>query len=81
MEEHPKNQKKPTKNSGSGLNDYARYSSMAFEMIVIIGGTTFGGIKLDQLADTKPLFTVILSLLGVTAAIYFVIKDLLKRNK
>jgi len=54
---------------------------MAFEMIVIIGGTTWGGVKLDELADTKPLFTVILSLFGVAAAIYIVIKGLLKRFK
>jgi len=81
MEKHLKNQKKPTNNDVGGLSDYARFSGMAFEMIVIIGGTTWGGVKLDELADTKPLFTVILSLFGVAAAIYIVIKGLLKRFK
>lgn len=81
MEEFRKSQKKPIKSSGGGLNDYARYSGMAFEMVAIILAAVFGGVKLDELADTKPLFTVILSLLGVTTAIYIVIRDLLKRNK
>lgn len=81
MVEQPKNQKKPTNSNGRGLSDYARFSGMAFEMIAIIGGTAYGGVKLDQWADTKPLFTVILSLLGVGAALYVVIRDILKRNR
>ena len=40
-------------------------------MIGIILVTTWGGIKLDKLTDFKtPVFTIILSLLGVFAAIY-----------
>jgi cytoskeletal protein CcmA (bactofilin family) len=41
---------------------------------------TLGGVKLDKLADTKPIFTVILSLLGVAAALWLIIKEAL-RNK
>ncbi|NLA49120.1 MAG: AtpZ/AtpI family protein [Bacteroidales bacterium] len=52
---------------------------MAFQMGIIIFVTTWGGIKIDQLAGfEKPVFTIILSLLGVFAAIYTVIKDFLK---
>jgi len=48
-------------------------------MAVIIGRTTWGGIKLDQLAGfSGPVFTIILSLLGVFAAIYAAIKDFIK---
>ncbi len=48
-------------------------------MVVIILLTTWGGIKLDKLAGfSKPVFTIILSLLGVFAAIYTAIKDFLK---
>jgi ATP synthase protein I len=78
--EYLKNQKNRKKSNNDGLNSYARYSGMAFEMIAIILAATYGGIKLDELADSKPLFTAILSPLGVVAAIYIVIRDLLKKN-
>jgi F0F1-type ATP synthase assembly protein I len=48
--------------------------------VVIIVVASLGGVKLDKLADTKPLFTIILSLLGVAAAMWLIIKDAL-RNK
>lgn len=75
-----KQQKKDLKNrQNKGLNDFARYSGMAFQMIAIILITTWGGTKLDKLAATdKPVFTIILSLLGVFAAIYTVLKDFIK---
>jgi len=49
-------------------------------MVVIIVITSLGGVKLDKLAGTEPWLTVILSLLGVTAAMWLVIKEAL-RNK
>ncbi len=75
-----KNRKNKRKNSGdSGLRDYARYTGMATQMIVIILVTTWGGMKLDDLLGyEKPLFTIILSLLGVFAAIYTAVKDFIK---
>ncbi len=57
----------------------ARYTGLAFEMIVIILAGVFGGIKLDEQIDTKPLFTAVLSLFGVLIAIYFAIKEFLKK--
>jgi len=73
-QEKEKNQKK-----NKGLGDYARYTGIAFQMGLIIFLTTWGGIKLDQLAGfSNPVFTIILSLLGVFAAIYTAIKDFLK---
>jgi F0F1-type ATP synthase assembly protein I len=71
-----KNQKSP---ENKGLNDFARYSGMAFQMIAVILITTWGGIELDKLAkfDT-PIFTIILSLLGVFAAIYTAVKDFIR---
>jgi len=48
-------------------------------MIVIILITVWGGIKLDKLfALDTPVFTIILSLLGVFAAIYTAIKDFIR---
>jgi len=80
MEEQHQDKKKETSNAESGLTAYSKYSTIAIQMVVIIVATSFGGVKLDKLAGTKPLFTVILSLLGVAAAMWLVIKSAL-RNK
>lgn len=62
------------------LNSYAKYSSIAFQMLVIILAGVFGGYKLDQWLELNlPVFTVLLSLLSVILAIYTVVKDLLKK--
>jgi F0F1-type ATP synthase assembly protein I len=77
--EEPQNQKNPKKPANKGVRDFARYSGMAFQMIGIILVTTWGGVKLDKLTGWgTPVFTIVLSLLGVFAAIYFSIKDLIK---
>jgi len=52
---------------------------MAFQMVAIIAVATWAGIKLDKLAgSSKPVFTIILSLLGVFGAIYTAVKDFIK---
>lgn len=79
--EEPQSPKKKNRKSqeNKGMKDFARYSGMAFQMLAIILVTTWGGIKLDKLAGfEKPVFTIILSLLGVFAAIYTAVKDFLK---
>ena len=70
--------KKPDK-EGNGLNDYAKYSGIAFQMIGVILITVWGGTKLDELLKLEtPVFTIVLSLLGVFSAIYIAIKDFIK---
>ena len=52
---------------------------MAGKMILIILAFTYGGFKLDEQVDMEfPVFTLILILLGVSLAIYSMIKDLIK---
>lgn len=59
---------------------YMRYASMGTQMLVIIGLGVFGGYYLDKYLEFKiPIFTLILSLLSVTIAIYLSIKDFLKK--
>ncbi len=70
----------PKKEINKGLSAYSRYSTIAIQMVVIIVITTLGGVKLDKWAGTEPLLTVILSLLGVTSAMWLIIKEAL-RNK
>ena len=82
--EEPSQKKKDRKNreknpENNGLTNYARYSGLGVQMIVIILVTVWGGIKLDKLFGLEtPVFTVILSLLGVFAAIYTAVKDFIK---
>jgi hypothetical protein len=69
-----KNQPKELKR----LSPIAKYSGMAFQMLIIIGLGVFGGLKLDRWLHTRfPVFTVVLSFLAVVLAIYYFIKDLI----
>ena len=63
-------------------NSYLKYSGMAIQMAAIITLGVFGGKKLDQFFNLKqPVFTLLLSLFAVFAAIYVSIKDFLKNKK
>jgi F0F1-type ATP synthase assembly protein I len=76
-------QQKPKKQSPTeDSRTYAKYGMMGFQMAATIGVGVFGGIKLDEwlgLNKKFPVFTIVLSLVSVFAAIYFVIKDFLKK--
>ncbi len=70
------------KKKKKSLDDYARYSSIAFQMLIIILIGVFGGIKLDEwLKLSVPVFTIVFSILAVFLSIYTVTKDLLKPGK
>jgi len=59
MEETQSQKKKsPKKLPNKGVENFARYSGIAFQMIGIILITTWGGTKLDKIAGfEKPVFT------------------------
>lgn len=72
----------PLKKKKIYLDNYARYSSIGFQMLAIILLGVFGGVKLDQWLHLKfPVFTVTLSILSVALAIYYAVKDFLKMNR
>lgn len=72
---------KKTNPDSEGLKAYARYSSLAFQMLFIILAGVFGGREIDRMLEWKfPVFTVVLSVLSVFFAIYFAIKDLIKKD-
>ncbi len=78
-QQKPQKEKSPKNKASDGVKSFARYSGMAFQMIGIILVATWGGMKLDKLTGLKtPVFTIVLSLLGVFAAIYIVLKDFIK---
>jgi F0F1-type ATP synthase assembly protein I len=62
------------------LNETGKYTSIAVQMIAIILAGVFGGKFLDKFLDTRFIFTVILSFSSVILAIYFVVKDLIKKK-
>ena len=80
MEEQESSKKKKLKNlPNKGFQEYGRYSGIVFQMAVIILVTVWGGVKLDKLTGWHtPVFTIVLSLLGVFAAIYIAIKEFIK---
>ncbi|TAE39758.1 MAG: AtpZ/AtpI family protein [Sphingobacteriales bacterium] len=70
--------KQPNNNK---IKSYVQYSGLVFQMMGIIGLFTFAGYKLDQNQASKtPIYTAILSLLGVCISLYMVIKSLKKTD-
>lgn len=72
---------KANKNKQSGekqpLNAYVKYSGLGFQMAGIIGAFAYVGYKLDQSQNTSmPIYTAILSLVGVAISLYFIFKGL-----
>jgi len=68
-----KNQKPKKK-----FDDFIQYSSLAFEMIVIMGVGTWSGILIDDWLELGfPVFTLVLMILSVFGAIYYVIRKFL----
>ncbi len=60
--------------------NFAKYSGIAFQMGATIFLGIWGGIQLDKLVNASfPYFTLSLSLIGVFAAIYFAIKDVINK--
>ncbi len=65
----------------SGFSKYAKYSGLGIQMGVIIGGLTWLGTFLDDKYASKPLWTVVLSLISVFIALYLVIREVINMNK
>jgi ATP synthase protein I len=74
-------QQPPSSPRKSRLDSYAKYSGMGIQMLAIIFAGTYGGIKIDEYLALKfPIFTIVLSLLSVFGAIWFVVKDLVRKK-
>ncbi|MDL2308655.1 AtpZ/AtpI family protein [Bacteroidales bacterium OttesenSCG-928-C03] len=61
---------------GSHLRKYGYYSGMAFQMVIIIAGGTYGGIKLDEWLSLSPLFTILCSLGAIAISFYLIFKNI-----
>ncbi len=63
------------------MGKYARFSGIVIQMGVIIGLFSWLGVFLDGKYNTGKLWTIILSLSGVTAALYLIIKEVIQNSK
>jgi len=62
------------------LKEYAKYSSLILQMIVIVALGIWGGIELDKLLNMKgPVFTIILTIFTSFAAVFYLFRTLLKK--
>ncbi len=65
----------------SPLKFYAKYSSLAFQMIVIILAGAFGGKALDNwLSWEFPVFTLSLTILAVVISTIYGMRELFKQK-
>ena len=77
----PKNPPEKDSKRTSPLKSFTRYSGLGFQMVIIILLFYWAGTKLDTRASNeKPVYTAILTLLGVFAGLYIVLKDFLTRK-
>ena len=75
------NQTNSSSSKKNPLNAYAKYSAMVFQMAAIIFGLTYAGMKLDAYFKKQtPVFTTTLALISIFLAIYFAIKDFIKKK-
>jgi len=64
------------------MNNYLKYSGMAFQMGATIGIFTFIGYKLDEHFKLKTAYcTIIFALIGVGISLFTVLRDFMKPNK
>ncbi|WP_316793271.1 AtpZ/AtpI family protein [Pedobacter frigoris] len=64
------------------VNNFAKYSSISFQMLATIGVFAFIGYKIDEYRESdKPIFTALISLFGVIVALYQVVKQLNKNSQ
>jgi len=62
------------------LRLYGKYSSLIFQMIVIVLLGTFGGRELDKiLRMEKPVFTIILILVSAFLSLFYLFRTLFKK--
>jgi F0F1-type ATP synthase assembly protein I len=71
----------PQPAGSSRFRTFAKYSGIAFQMLAIIGLSTWLGTWLDAHYQSKnPWFTIALMLLGLLVATYQVIRSLTKES-
>ncbi len=64
------------------VNAFYRFSSAGIQMGILIAAGAWGGQSLDEKQGNEtPVYTIILSLLGVGAGLYLIIKEVVNLSK
>jgi len=62
------------------LREYSRYSSLIFQMFLIVAAGVLGGIELDRLFNPHGrIFTITLTIFTAFLAVYLLFRILLKK--
>lgn len=65
------------KKSRNDLENWVRYSTLGIEMAVIVGGAVWTGVAIDRKrGGNVPLFTLIMTAVGLTVAIIRLVKGM-----
>ena len=68
--------------NGKQVNNFAKYTGMAFQMMATIGLFTFIGYKIDEnQVQNKSLYAAMLGFLGVIVSLYVVVRSLTRNGK
>ncbi len=63
-------------------SDWIRFSSLGFQLVIIIGGFAFLGNYLDGRSENeKPIWTAVLALLGVVLGIVYLLVEVNRISK
>jgi len=73
---------KKNEHENNNLKFYAKYSSLAFQMIIIILAGAFGGKALDMWLEWHfPVFTVGLTIFAVILSVIYGMREIFKKNQ
>ena len=73
------NQPRNTDKQKKLLSGYARYTSIAAQMLITILAGVFGGLYLDKFLELGfPVFTLVFTLAAVFLSIYIIIREVSK---
>ncbi len=74
-------QQQTPKKKKQSFSDFGKYSGMGLQMAAIMAAGVLSGHWLDGVLAFKfPIFTLILALAGVFLALWYFIKDFLKKK-
>ena len=70
------------KKINQSANQYLKYSGMAFQMLGVTAVFAAGGVLTDRrLAWRVPVFTIVLTIVGVFMALYSSLREFIKKDK
>ena len=73
---------KSKKSKKKQLKPYIKYSSLTTQMAAIIAAGAFFGDYLDKKNTSEiPIYTIVLSLLSIFLALYYVLKKIINHNE